>query len=49
VGRAGARDRVKGDTEPVTMFRRSTRLYNTAMRWNKRLDRDKDGVACEKA
>jgi hypothetical protein len=31
---------------PVTNFRRSTRL--TAMRWNRGLDRDKDGIACEK-
>jgi hypothetical protein len=23
-------------------------IYNRAMRWNKGLDRDKDGVACEK-
>jgi hypothetical protein len=32
----------------VTNFRRSTRLYNIAMRWNRGLDRDKDGIACEK-
>jgi len=42
VGRAGARDRVRGSTPPVTTFKRSTRLYNSG------LDRDKDGVACEK-
>jgi hypothetical protein len=47
VGRAKARDRTSG--EPVTSFRRSTRLYNIAMRWNRGLDRDKDGVACERA
>jgi hypothetical protein len=23
-------------------------LYRTAMRYNRRLDRDKDGIACEK-
>jgi hypothetical protein len=47
VGRAKARDRTSG--EPVTSFRRSTRLYDIAMRWNKGLDRDKDGIACEQA
>ena len=46
VGRRLARDRTSGD--PVTNFRRSTLIYNQAMRWNKGLDRDKDGVACEK-
>ncbi|HEX2461687.1 MAG TPA: excalibur calcium-binding domain-containing protein [Vicinamibacterales bacterium] len=44
VGRVGARDHVRGDTEPVTTFRRSNRLYEQ----NKHLDRDKDKVACEK-
>ena len=48
VGRIGARDRVRGTTPPVTTFKRSTRLYNSAMRSNSGLDRDKDGVACEK-
>jgi hypothetical protein len=48
VGRAGARDRVRGETEPVTTFVRSTRIYRIAMRYNDDLDRDKDGVACEK-
>jgi hypothetical protein len=33
---------------PVTTFRRSTRLYNIAMHYNKGLDGDKDGIACEK-
>ena len=47
VGRLRARDKTS-DT-PVTTFKRSTRLYNIAMRWNKGLDRDKDGIACEKA
>jgi hypothetical protein len=46
VGRAGARDRTTGT--PVTTFYRNTRLYNTAMRYNRDLDRDRDGVACEK-
>ena len=48
VGKAGARDRTRGSTPAVTTFKRSTRLYNIAMEWNKRLDADKDGVACEK-
>lgn len=47
VARAGARDRVRGSTAPVTTFKRSTYLYNLAMRNNRDLDRDRDGVACE--
>ncbi|GAB1694559.1 excalibur calcium-binding domain-containing protein [Krasilnikovia sp. M28-CT-15] len=44
VGRKGARDKVRGSTKPVTTFTVNTALYNA----NKRMDRDKDGVACEK-
>jgi len=47
VGRANARDKTSG--KPVTNFRRDTALYNTAIRANGGLDRDKDGIACEKA
>ena len=47
VGKRGARDRTKSG-DPVTNFLRSTPIYNRAMRWNSGLDRDKDGVACEK-
>jgi hypothetical protein len=47
VGKVGARDRTTGD--PVRLFRRSNVLYATAMRWNRTLDRDKDGIACEQA
>ncbi|WP_297619265.1 excalibur calcium-binding domain-containing protein [Nocardioides sp.] len=47
VGRANARDHTSGT--PVTNFRRDTALYNTAMRANRGLDRDGDGIACEKA
>ena len=47
VGRLHAHDATSGT--PVTNFRRSTRLYNLAMSYNRGLDRDKDGVACEKA
>jgi len=32
----------------VTTFRRSNTLYSRAMSYNKELDRDKDGIACEK-
>jgi Excalibur calcium-binding domain len=47
LGRLGARDKTSGT--PVTTFRRSTRLYRLAMSYNRGLDRDKDGIACEKA
>jgi hypothetical protein len=46
VGRLRARDKTKGT--PVTTFRRSTRIYRIAMRYNSDLDRDDDGIACEK-
>jgi hypothetical protein len=46
LGKLGARDKTSG--EPVTNFRHSTRLYRIAMSYNKGLDRDKDGIACEK-
>jgi hypothetical protein len=46
VGKLLARDKTSG--EPVTNFKSSTRLYRIAMSCNKGLDRDKDGVACEK-
>jgi hypothetical protein len=47
LGKLGARDHTSGD--PVTNFKRSTKLYKLAMSYNRGLDRDKDGVACEKA
>ena len=47
IGKAGARDHVSSGT-PVTTFRRSTKLYNLAMSINRGLDRDGDGVACER-
>jgi hypothetical protein len=47
VGRSNAHDRTRSGTNPVTNFKRSTRLYNAAMRANSDLDRDGDGVACE--
>jgi hypothetical protein len=46
VGRANARDATTGT--PVTNFKHSTKLYNLAMSYNRALDRDKDGIACEK-
>ncbi len=47
IGKVGARDSTSGT--PVTNFKRSTRLYNLAMSYNRGLDRDKDRIACEKA
>ena len=46
VGRAKAVDRTSG--KRVTTFKRSTKAYAKAMKYNKGLDRDKDGIACEK-
>ena len=43
VGKYGARD--KTSSTPVTNFKRSKALY----RANSYSDRDKDGIACEKA
>jgi hypothetical protein len=47
LGKLGARDHTSGT--PVTNFKRSTTLYKLAMSYNRGLDRDKDGIACEKA
>lgn len=44
VGKKGAKDKVSGKTKPVKNFTVSTAVYNE----NKKSDRDKDGVACEK-
>jgi hypothetical protein len=46
VGKAHAHDKTTGT--PVTDFKRNTKLYNQAMHYNKSLDRDHDGIACEK-
>ena len=46
VGKAGAHDKTNG--VPVTNFTRSNKLYALAMSYNKGLDRDHDGIACEK-
>ena len=42
IGKVGAHDHTTG--VPVTNFYRSNRIYYL----NRRLDRDKDGIACEK-
>jgi hypothetical protein len=46
VGKLGAHDKTAG--VPVTNFKRSTRLYRLAIGYNAGLDRDKDGIACER-
>ena len=46
VGKLNARDKTSG--VPVTTFTRSTQLYNVADGHNGGLDRDNDGIACEK-
>lgn len=46
VGRKDAKDKTTGD--PVTSFTRNTKAYKTAIKHNSTLDRDKDGIACEK-
>ena len=47
VGKTTARDRTSSG-RPVTNFKRSNSLHRQAMSYNKGLDRDKDGIACEK-
>ena len=44
VAKKGAKDKVRGKTKPVTSFKVNNALYKA----NKKLDRDSDGVACEK-
>lgn len=46
VGRSNARDKTSGT--PVTNFKHSTTLYKKVIRYHSGLDRDKDGIACEK-
>ncbi len=46
LGKLHAVDHTSG--RPVTNFYRSTSRYNTAMSNNRNLDRDRDGIACEK-
>jgi hypothetical protein len=44
VGRAGARDHISSSSRPVSSFTRDTATYSK----NASLDRDHDGIACEK-
>jgi Excalibur calcium-binding domain len=46
LGKRFAVDKTSG--EKVTNFKRSTLLYRRAMSYNRGLDRDHDGIACEK-
>lgn len=46
LGKATARDKTSGT--PVTNFKHSTKKYKKAIRNNSDLDRDRDGIACEK-
>jgi hypothetical protein len=46
VGRSTAKDKTSG--RRVTTFKHSTTEYRKAVKANKRLDADKDGIACEK-
>jgi hypothetical protein len=48
VGKKKARDKVRGATKPVTSFKKSTKIYKKVIKFNRDLDRDRDGVACEK-
>jgi hypothetical protein len=47
VGKSGARDHTSG--KPVTDFKVSTSLYKKIINYRKSLDRDHDGIACERA
>lgn len=49
VGLKYARDRTRSGTGGVTTFKRAPIIYRTADAHNSDLDRDNDGVACEKA
>lgn len=46
VGRLGAHDHTSG--RPVTNFKRSNRIYGLVLKYNRGLDSDHDGVACER-
>ncbi|MGQ0842779.1 MAG: excalibur calcium-binding domain-containing protein [Sporichthyaceae bacterium] len=51
VAKKGARDLIGGKYvkgKSVTTFKVSSTIYAAAIKANKRLDGDKDGVACEK-
>ena len=46
VGKSNAKDKTSG--KPVTTFKKSTSLYKKVIGHRKGIDRDKDGIACEK-
>lgn len=46
VGKKGAKDHTSG--KAVKTFKVSTALYKKIIRYRSGLDRDKDGIACEK-
>ena len=46
VGKSNAKDKTSG--KRVTTFKKSTSLYKKVIGYRKGLDRDKDGIACEK-
>jgi hypothetical protein len=46
VGKKGAKDHTSG--KKVTNFKHDTALYKKIIRYRSGLDRDKDGIACEK-
>ncbi len=48
VGKATATDKVRGTTKPVTTWKKDTKAYQKAVAARPDLDRDRDGVACEK-
>ncbi|HMS35576.1 MAG TPA: excalibur calcium-binding domain-containing protein [Arachnia sp.] len=51
VGKTSAKDldsKGRPAKKPVKNFKKSNTLYKKAMKYNKGLDRDKDGIACEK-
>jgi Excalibur calcium-binding domain len=47
IGKLTAREHTSG--EPVATFKRNATLYNLAMSYNRGLDRNEDGIACELA
>lgn len=48
VGKATATDKVRGTAKPVTTWKKDTKAYQKAVAARPDLDRDRDGVACEK-
>ncbi len=44
VGKPKAKDKVAGRSKPVTTFTKNAKVYML----NRHLDRDRDGIACER-